>query len=270
MLTSRVALNIALGGTNISTALLIMPRHRELFGPLLDTTGGFLALDLLSYGMHRAQHSIPLLWRFHRIHHSDTNIGLSTAVRHHPAEFLSSGLVFWIAVALLGVSPEVAAVHSLTTLILASLTHMRSRWPKPLEHLLRPIVITLDLHLTHHSANQKEANTNFGGVLSVWDRLFGTYRESLRPLVFGVPPMLIETSRQVFNKEKMRLRGSIVADDGTVTCSIRGDYHPCDGRAVPDFVRTFVRETGLPKEFARDNRIHNAFDHERLTFDPFL
>jgi|SRR5215469_9363757 len=274
MLTSRVALNIGLWGTNLATAVLVMPRHRELFGPLLDATGGFLILDLLSYGIHRAQHAIPLLWSFHRVHHSDTAVGLTTAVRHHPAEFMSSGLAFWAAIAVLGVPVGVAATHSLATFALAVATHMRRAWPGWIERYLRPVLVTLDLHLTHHSADRQEANSNFGAVLSVWDRLFGTYREGPRPSTFGVPPMYVEMAASQWPNSKRRLHIRLIGDDGTIIEARRRDYTWPSGHqaAVTDLIKDFRRSTNgqLPAEFYRDPRIRAAFDHPRAVIDPFV
>jgi len=147
----------------------------------------FLFLDLLSYVVHRAQHATPLLWRLHALHHSDPDVDVTTAVRHHPFEFILASGVFWLAVLVLGVPISAAAVHGTTVFVLAALTHCNTRWPSWLERLLRPLLITLDLHLVHHSVNQRDLNRNFGAVFSAWDRLLGTFaRPSSAELTFGV------------------------------------------------------------------------------------
>ena len=111
---------------------------------------------------------------------------ITTAVRHHPLEYLSAGAVYWLAILAIGIPGSVVAFHALCVFVAAVATHGNVRWPAWLERALQPAVITLDLHLVHHSAGVTEANANFGAVLSVWDRLFGTYRHPSHEPVFGV------------------------------------------------------------------------------------
>jgi sterol desaturase/sphingolipid hydroxylase (fatty acid hydroxylase superfamily) len=95
-----------------------------------------------------------------------------------------------LAVIVLDIPAIVVLSHSLVVFAAAALTHGNISLPEWLERLLRPVVITLDLHLIHHSIAYDEANANFGAVFSVWDRLFGTYtqigRAQRERLVFGV------------------------------------------------------------------------------------
>jgi sterol desaturase/sphingolipid hydroxylase (fatty acid hydroxylase superfamily) len=153
----------------------------------LSFVAGFVALDALSYWLHRAQHAVPWLWRLHALHHSDPDVDWTTSVRHHPAEFLSASGVFWLAVLVLRIPAAVVAAHGTTVFVLAVATHVNVQWPEWLERMVRPTVITLDLHLVHHSIAPAEANANFGAVFSFWDRLFGTFRAAGgTELVFGV------------------------------------------------------------------------------------
>lgn len=150
----------------------------------------FLLLDFLNYAVHRCQHAVPLLWRLHALHHSDPDVDVTTSVRHHPIEYLTAAGFYWLAVLALDIPVVVVATHALAVFAAAAVTHGNIRLPEWLERLLRPVVITLDLHLVHHSISYDEANANFGAVLSVWDRLFGTYvrlpRVHQERLVFGV------------------------------------------------------------------------------------
>lgn len=150
----------------------------------------FLLLDFLNYAAHRCQHAVPFLWRFHALHHSDPDVDVTTSVRHHPIEYVMAAGFYWLAVLALGVPVAVVMTHSLAVFAAASVTHGNIRLPEWLERLLQPVVITLDLHLIHHSIVYEEANANFGAVLSIWDRLFGTYARLPRAqrdrIVFGV------------------------------------------------------------------------------------
>ena len=150
----------------------------------------FLLLDFLNYAVHRGQHAVPFLWRFHALHHSDPDVDVTTSVRHHPIEYLLATGFYWLAVLALDIPVIVVLSHAAAVFAAAALTHGNISLPEWLERVLRLVVITLDLHLLHHSMSYDEANANFGAVFSVWDRLFGTYTQVSRPqrerLVFGV------------------------------------------------------------------------------------
>jgi sterol desaturase/sphingolipid hydroxylase (fatty acid hydroxylase superfamily) len=150
----------------------------------------FLLLDLLQYAMHRCQHAVPFLWRFHALHHSDPDVDVTTSVRHHPIEYVLAAGFYWLAVLALDVPVFVVMSHALAVFAAAAVTHGNTRLPGWLDRLLQPVVITLDLHLVHHSISYDEANANFGAVFSIWDRLFGTYvrlpRAQQDRIVFGV------------------------------------------------------------------------------------
>jgi sterol desaturase/sphingolipid hydroxylase (fatty acid hydroxylase superfamily) len=150
----------------------------------------FLLLDFLNYALHRCQHAVPFLWRFHAMHHSDPDVDATTSVRHHPIEYLLAAGCYWLVVLVLDIPVMVVVGHALAVFAAAALTHGNIRLPERLERLLQPVVITLDLHLVHHSISYDEQNANFGAVLSVWDRLFGTFcrvpRAQQDCMVFGV------------------------------------------------------------------------------------
>ena len=141
----------------------------------LSFVAAFLLLDFLHYAVHRCQHAVPFLWRFHAMHHSDPDVDVTTSVRHHPIEYVIATGFYWLAVLALDIPVVVVVSHALAVFAAAAVTHGNVRLPEWLERLLQPVVITLDLHLVHHSISYDEANANFGAVLSIWDRLFGTY-----------------------------------------------------------------------------------------------
>ena len=156
----------------------------------LALAAAFLLLDLLRYAVHRFQHAVPWLWRFHAVHHSDPDVDVTTSVRHHPIESLIAASVYWLVVLALDIPAIVVATHALAVFVAAAVTHTNVRFPASVERALQPVVITLDLHLIHHSVAYEEANSNYGAVLSIWDRLFGTFtaarRGRIEQLAFGV------------------------------------------------------------------------------------
>jgi len=135
-----------------------------------------LALDLVIYLQHLMFHATPLLWRLHMVHHADLDIDVTTALRFHPIEiFLSMGIKM-ATVAFLG--PPVAAVVIFEVVLnsTAMFNHANLKLPRPLDRLLRLLVVTPDMHRVHHSVIIRETNSNFGFNFPWWDRIFGTYR----------------------------------------------------------------------------------------------
>jgi sterol desaturase/sphingolipid hydroxylase (fatty acid hydroxylase superfamily) len=138
---------------------------------------GFLARSLTSWAVHWAMHNVPVLWRVHRVHHTDTHMDISTAVRMHPIEFVLTAPVVVAVVAGLGLPPEVVILYELFDTGMAIFTHANIRLPNAVERVLRLFVVTPNLHRIHHSTLVPETNSNYGATLSVWDRAFGTYRQ---------------------------------------------------------------------------------------------
>jgi sterol desaturase/sphingolipid hydroxylase (fatty acid hydroxylase superfamily) len=141
-----------------------------------------LVSSLSHYAIHVASHKIPLVWRFHRVHHCDVHLDVSSALRSHPLELIAIS-VFMIPVNVLcGLSPVVLAVYEGVEAVANMLTHANIRVPQSLERCVRWLVMTPSLHRLHHSTFQAETDSNYGNVFSFWDRLFGTYRgETIQP-----------------------------------------------------------------------------------------
>jgi sterol desaturase/sphingolipid hydroxylase (fatty acid hydroxylase superfamily) len=148
-----------------------------------------LALDLVSYAWHRANHRLGVLWRFHRLHHSDPTFTASTGVRFHPGELLLSLPVRLAAVVLLGASAEAVLAFEAVFTVANLVEHGDIRLPRRGEHALARLVVTPALHRRHHTRSGPERDSNFGTILSVWDRLLGTYTPSDSTIVVdtGLP-----------------------------------------------------------------------------------
>jgi sterol desaturase/sphingolipid hydroxylase (fatty acid hydroxylase superfamily) len=130
-----------------------------------------LGLDFVSYLWHRANHLLRLLWRFHRVHHADPAVHVSTALRFHPGEILLSVPVRLAAIALLGA--PLAAVVAFEAIFGAAnaLQHASFDLPAPVERALGLVLITPALHRRHHSVLRAEHDSNYGTIFSFWDRL---------------------------------------------------------------------------------------------------
>ncbi len=135
-----------------------------------------LALDLVIYAQHVAFHRVPVLWRIHRMHHSDLELDATSGVRFHPFEYALSMLVKSAAVVLLGIAPAAVVAFEILLNATAIFNHANLRLAPGLDRWLRRLVVTPDFHIVHHSVRPDEHNRNFGFNLSWWDHLFGTYR----------------------------------------------------------------------------------------------
>ncbi len=145
-----------------------------------------LTLDLVSYAWHRANHAVPFLWRFHRVHHSDRAFTVSTALRFHPGELLLSLPLRLTAVVALGA--PVAAVLAFEVVFAAAnlIEHGDIDLPRRAETAIGRWFITPGLHRLHHSRTWADLNTNFGTIFAVWDRLFRSYRPSSSDLAIEI------------------------------------------------------------------------------------
>lgn len=134
-----------------------------------------LLLDLAIYLQHVMFHAVPGLWRLHRMHHSDLDFDATTGLRFHPVEILVSMAIKLAVVAALG--PPAIAVLLFEVILNATalFNHANIDLPRPLDRMLRWIVVTPDMHRVHHSTDPRETNSNFGFNLPWWDRLLGTY-----------------------------------------------------------------------------------------------
>lgn len=141
-----------------------------------EVIAAILLLDMLIYWQHRLMHAVPLLWRLHRMHHSDLAFDVSTAVRFHPLEIGLSMLIKMAAVLLLGADPGAVILFEVILSSASLFEHANLRLTKRLDNVLRCLIVTPDMHRVHHSVHQLETDSNFGFSLSVWDRLFGSYR----------------------------------------------------------------------------------------------
>ncbi|WP_220272301.1 sterol desaturase family protein [Sphingorhabdus pulchriflava] len=138
--------------------------------------GAFLLLDFAMWLQHLLTHKVPLLWRFHKVHHADPDIDVSTAIRFHPGEIAFS--VIWKAgwVLLLGVAAPIVIAFEAWLAANAAFNHGNIELPRSIDRLVRPFLVTPDMHLVHHSTALKEQQSNYGFALTLWDRLCGTYR----------------------------------------------------------------------------------------------
>jgi len=187
----RWLINLMMGGAlYASAALSIQPTVKTImafttqshFGLLhtinipmwLEVALGFLLLDLTFYYWHRLNHEVPLLWRFHNVHHTDPDLDVSTALRFHFVEIIYSAGFRLMQLALLGVSPITLLLYEIIFQGNTYIHHSNIKLPIRLEYLLNKIIVTPRMHGIHHSQVREETNANYSSVFSIWDRIHNT------------------------------------------------------------------------------------------------
>jgi len=175
-------------------------------------------LDLAIYLQHLLVHAVPLFWRFHMVHHVDRDIDVTTALRFHPVEILFSMLLKMAVVLLIG-APAIAVV--LFEVILngmAMFNHANAELPNMLDRIVRTLFVTPDMHRVHHSVIKRETNSNYGFNLSVWDRLFGTYRaqpeHGHQGMMIGLEPFQSAPAERLWWMLRLPFVGGLSHDGG--------------------------------------------------------
>nr|WP_314443849.1 sterol desaturase family protein [uncultured Sphingomonas sp.] len=165
----------------VGAAILAEERGWGLFNLLalpawVEIAAAVILLDLLVYGQHVLFHAVPALWRVHRVHHADLEFDATTGLRFHPVEIILSMVIKMAAVVLLGAAALAVLIFEVLLNATAMWSHSNIRLPLGLDRLIRRVIVTPDMHRTHHSIIPRETHSNFGFNLACWDRLFGTYR----------------------------------------------------------------------------------------------
>jgi sterol desaturase/sphingolipid hydroxylase (fatty acid hydroxylase superfamily) len=159
----------------------------------LEMAVGILWMDLTFYYWHRLNHTRPLLWRFHNVHHVDPDLDLSTSFRFHFGEVFYSSAFRVVQVGLLGIAPLTYILYEFLFNCATMFEHSNIRLPLGLERWLNKVLVTPRMHAVHHSVLGNETNSNYSVVFSWWDRLNRSLRLNVRQdeLVIGVPGYLL-------------------------------------------------------------------------------
>lgn len=155
----------------------------------LDIVVGIVVLDFsVGYLSHRTMHAWPAMWRFHRVHHSDDFVDVTTTYRTHPVETVWRFLFAIVPVWLLGIPAQAVVIQRLLQATNGVIEHGNIRlWP-PLDRVLSLVWVTPNVHKIHHSRDVSETNSNYANLLTIYDRLLGTYMPSARAesVVYGL------------------------------------------------------------------------------------
>ena len=145
---------------------------------LMTVIISFLVLDFFGgWLVHITQHKVLPLWKFHTVHHADNNVDVTTGLRHHPFESVLRGLFFMAGILISG-APMYAVMIFQTVLVFATaFTHANVRLPQTIDTMISLVFVSPNMHKVHHHWQQPFTDSNYGAVLSIWDRMLGTYRQ---------------------------------------------------------------------------------------------
>ena len=220
-LLGRLVVNLAFSAFALATtALLVRPVVQASLGRVADRSFGlvhlvalpaplrfvvaFLLMDLSFYYWHLLNHRVPLLWRFHNVHHMDPDLDVSTALRFHFGELAFSAGFRIVQILLIGVSAWIYLAYELLFQANTFFHYSNVRLPIRLERALNRVLVTPRMHGIHHSQVQRETNSNYGVVFPWWDRLH-------RTLGLNVPQSAITIGVPAYsNPEDNRLRDAIL------------------------------------------------------------
>jgi sterol desaturase/sphingolipid hydroxylase (fatty acid hydroxylase superfamily) len=186
-----------------ASSLFLVAQQFSRYGLLAGLDNGpvkwllaFAFFDLAIYGWHFASHKYEYLWRFHKIHHSDKCFNVSTGFRFHVFDLLLEILYKCVFVIVIGVNAYLVLSIEIIELFFIFFHHANIAVPK--EQLLSQLIITPSLHRPHHSTLRSEHDSNYGIVLSIWDRIFGT-RKEIVPAQIGLELIEADNIIQLFS-----------------------------------------------------------------------
>jgi sterol desaturase/sphingolipid hydroxylase (fatty acid hydroxylase superfamily) len=157
--------------TNEFGLLFLLP-----LSPSAHFVAALLALDFWTYWWHRANHEIPFLWRFHRMHHSDPAMDVTTATRFHTGELAMSSALRLALIPLIGIPLGALTLYEFVLITSTQFHHSNIGLPPAVDRAIRAVIVSPSMHKVHHSVEVAETNSNYTSLFSVWDRLFRTFR----------------------------------------------------------------------------------------------
>lgn len=202
--------NIALAIINVAVVNSLLPVLTVGFAMAVEARGygvlrlveaplwmaaifAIIGIELGRYTHHYLLHRVSFLWRFHRIHHADLDYDFTVGFRFHPIEALFTILFTFAVIALIGPPSIVVLGMEAVVAVSGAVVHANGRTPRWVEHFVRWIFVTPDMHRIHHSFLPAEHNSNYAAVFSIWDRLFGTYvaepAQSHETMQIGLPDL---------------------------------------------------------------------------------
>ena len=180
-LATSLAINAAFGVASVAAVTWTASSHFGLlhlvaWPPLAELLLALVVFDLMAqYWAHYLLHHVKWMWRLHVVHHSDTKVDATTGARLHPGDYLVREVFALAALFVTGAPLAFYVVYRIATIFFTFLTHANVAPPPRLDAALSWVFVTPNMHKFHHHWERPWTDMNFGGILSVWDRLFGTF-----------------------------------------------------------------------------------------------
>lgn len=198
--------SLLIGPLAKSTINLSQTHHFGLL-PQLPVNGlfvfifGFLLMDLSFYYWHRLNHEIPLLWRFHNVHHIDPDLDVTTSMRFHFVEIIYSSIFRFIQLTLIGLNPVTFICYEFVFQASTLFQHSNLKLPIRFERMMNWVLVTPRMHGIHHSDYQEETNSNYGVIFSFWDRLHHSIKLNVpqQLITIGIPGYHKQTDNKLLN-----------------------------------------------------------------------
>lgn len=138
---------------------------------------GILSMDFFGgWLVHIVQHKVPILWRMHMVHHTDTNVDVTSGLRHHPLEAFFRWVFFFIGIIITGLPIYAVMIAQTLMSMFTTFTHANIRLPAWLDKGMSYVFVSPNMHKVHHHNKQPFTDSNYGNAFSIWDHLFGTYK----------------------------------------------------------------------------------------------
>ncbi|MGB8992017.1 MAG: sterol desaturase family protein [Desulfobaccales bacterium] len=190
---------VALGGAAWAEAHGFGLLHLTLLPLWVQVLAGVLLMDLTFYYWHRLNHTQPLLWRFHNVHHADPDMDVTTSFRFHWGEVLYSTAFRLLQVGLIGVLPLTYVIYEVVFNGATMFHHSNLRLPVAWERRINRILVTPRMHGVHHSVVGRETNSNYSVIFSWWDRLNRSLKLNVgqRDIIIGVPGYLLPGDNRI-------------------------------------------------------------------------
>jgi len=180
----------------------------------LEVLLGIMLLDLIAqYFVHFLLHKVSFMWKFHMVHHSDTEVDVTTGTRHHPGDYVFREIFALMAILIGGIPFGVYALYRIITVIMTYWTHSNLNMPPALDKVISYVFVTPNMHKFHHHFERPWTDTNFGNIFSVWDRVFQTFvYDDPQKIKYGLDVLDDRTANDIGYQLKVPFDNTIKTD----------------------------------------------------------
>lgn len=190
----------------------------------------FIILDFFDYMYHLMMHKTPFFWRFHQVHHSDMEVDITTTIREHPGETFARVSFSIIAIVIVGASPWVLIVKQFIQSVSNLLSHTTLKLPDKLNSIVSLVFVTPNTHHIHHHYELPFTDSNYGDVLTIWDRLFLTFSKMEQSeIIYGVDTHMDEMQNRDFKnliaRPFVETKSKDIEDVNVIQLNATEDYY---------------------------------------------